>query len=453
MNKNKKGLSGVVTSIILIGLTLVAVGVVWFVLQTAIQEEKESIEAGSSRIDIKIKEALVEETGLGITLERKIGKGNLTKIKFIVTNIEDDSETYEIETNLKELSRENFKLDLQGLGEVAKVAVAPVIKTDSGKDYTLGITDEIYFDAEGNVYEGCVPNCESASEVACGEEREDLNNCKGDCGTGIKCDEGYSCLEGECVSDVSCAEMGGECKTFCDGENIGDYDCGLISDCCISYVCLGGDEIYDENGYRYHVFKSSGTFQIVGGNWNLDVFLVGGGGGAGVAYEYCGNYGGGGGGYTRTEKNILYGAGSYNVVVGAGGSSNGGNGGSSSFDIYSVAGGQGATSHSGGNGGSGGGAVDKAGGSDGADGIDATGTGCNSVGTGGTGQGTTTRAFEEPTGTLYSTGGHGDGGGEHSGTDGTPNTGNGAYPGTDLSNQGYIGGLGGSGIVIVRYSI
>ena len=46
LNKRKKskkqGLSGIVTSIILIGLTLVAVGIVWFILQTAIQEENNS---------------------------------------------------------------------------------------------------------------------------------------------------------------------------------------------------------------------------------------------------------------------------------------------------------------------------------------------------------------------------------------------------------------------------
>lgn len=114
------------------------------------------------------------------------------------------------------------------------------------------------------------------------------------------------------------------------------------------------------------------------------------------------------------------------------------------------------------------------GGSDGSKGEDArkVGTATGGIKTGGAGQGTTTRAFGEPNGTLYAGGGGGswspsghtgavgqggaggggrgrnnDNSGNIDGTNGTPNTGGGSggFSGAKVNGQG------GSGIVIVRW--
>ena len=53
----------------------------------------------------------------------------------------------------------------------------------------------------------------------------------------------------------------------------------------------GGDDIYDVDGYRNHVFTNSGTFTVPGKNIHADVLVVGGGGGGGQD-----NAGGGGAG-------------------------------------------------------------------------------------------------------------------------------------------------------------
>lgn len=212
-----------------------------------------------------------------------------------------------------------------------------------------------------------------------------------------------------------------------------------------------------------------------------DIFLVG-GGGAGASNRsyswtngtcYYGG-GGGGGGYTSTVLNALLTAGSHIVTVGLGGTVGSGAGGATSLDDFSAAGGLGggraeasttSSIHKGGNGGSGGGAggsyynytsgsdKNRAGGSGGADGKNGGGsTGSGSI-SGGIGQGTTTRAFGEEDGELFSTGGHG--GSAHANhsynpqtkTDGTGDGGDGAR-----INSSKAATAGASGIILIRFA-
>lgn len=243
------------------------------------------------------------------------------------------------------------------------------------------------------------------------------------------------------------------------------------------------------SGQTSKTFIGAQTYTIPAGYTRMDVFCVGGGGKGGRGYRsvyYAEGGGGGGGGRTSTVQNIAISSGQVlNIVVGAGSSSYGTNGGTSSVSrsgstLCSANGGNSCTTDSyssrGCNGGSGGGSgawYDSpdyvragAGGSDGSD-----GTRGNYVG--GDGQGTTTRAFGESSGTLYSGGGGGagadvsaadgaaggaGGGGaggrtEANGVAGGTNTGGGGGGGGgNIASSGARGegGNGGSGIVLIR---
>lgn len=251
------------------------------------------------------------------------------------------------------------------------------------------------------------------------------------------------------------------------------------------------------------------TFVIPTGVRVIHCFVVGGGGGGGYGRgSYPGA--GGGGGYTATAKNVAVTPGqTIKRTVGAGGAgattyapTRGGTGGTSAVynvstgqSIISAAGGEGGYGgaegyngtkyHMGGNGGSGGGAPGSSnafrvnngrgayGGSDGGNG-QAGSTESSHGYYGGTGQGSTTRAFGESTGTLYASGGSG--GTRYADYTGCPSVGNGAGAGGDVkcaggnatngtgsggggagsygsgsTSGGYIGGNGGSGIVLVKW--
>jgi len=84
----------------------------------------------------------------------------------------------------------------------------------------------------------------------------------------------------------------------------------------------GGDDVYDIDGYRIHVFTTSGTFVVPGTNISADVLAVGGGGGGGQ--DNAGGAGAGGlifkPGHTFEGRGASTGRdGAYTIVIGSGG--------------------------------------------------------------------------------------------------------------------------------------
>ena len=270
------------------------------------------------------------------------------------------------------------------------------------------------------------------------------------------------------------------------------------------------DLIVGATTYKVHTFTSSGNF-VVSKPINGLEYLVIGGGGSGSGYYYGGGGGAGGyrtnvsgqssggGGSAESTMNLI--AGTYAVVVGAGGAevlstnSNGNAGSNSSFNlIVSTGGGEGGrsggTPGSGGSGGGGGGtstggsgtsnqgyAGGDGGGSAGSNGAGggggagAVGTdgGASTAGAGGTGVqsnitgtgvyragggGGSTGAFTYSSNTGGA-GGGGDGGSytQRQGAAGTENTGSGGGGGTHTNAASNTGGAGGSGVVILRYAV
>ena len=209
-----------------------------------------------------------------------------------------------------------------------------------------------------------------------------------------------------------------------------------------TYTYTGTHQLIDEGNFNWRLkLFTSGTltFSYLGnaGTQGAQVFLVGGGGGAG------GFGAGGGGGYTRTGTVALATGTGYPIIVGAGGAAGGNAGGDSSALGQTVSGGRGGGYNfaAGGDGGSGGGGRPYGpGGTDGGNG--GTGTVGDARGPGGSGQGSTTREFGSPTGTLYSSGGWGMDAAHTQ--DEAANTGNGG------DSNGDNGKAGGSGIVVIR---
>lgn len=270
---------------------------------------------------------------------------------------------------------------------------------------------------------------------------------------------------------------------------------GISSSLETTSKAAGGDSVYSDGTYWYHVFKSSGTF-TPSQSLTADYLVVGGGGGGGN-----GRAGGGGGGGFRTSiggSALSLTAQAYTVTIGAGGAAatqgsnsifssitstgggyggglnstyaagNGGSGGGGAGDTVSGTSGGTGTAGQGSNGGKGkwdnanpraggGGGGAGAVGSDGFSGSASTG------GAGGNGSSSSLSGFS----VTYAGGGGGavgggvsspglggsGGGGAGSKDDnavaisGTANTGGGGGGG------GGIAGLGGSGIIIVRYSV
>lgn len=252
----------------------------------------------------------------------------------------------------------------------------------------------------------------------------------------------------------------------------------------------GQFQLIDDEGGNWRIkFLTSGVFTLLSPETlNIDVFLVGaGGGGQGGERASNGNAyvgAGGGGGYTATGNLVIQKNVSYEVAIGAGGTGgngkfSGNQGGSTAAFSFTITGGNGGANNIGG-----------AGGNNGGDsGVYGNINGKNGASNGTPGQGTSTHEFAEASGEDYSGGGGGGGwtnaskggnGGAGGGAGGTSSRngldavpvggkagngnlsgggggnyggggGGGGLPGIPaISSTKYLGGDGSQGIVIIR---
>ena len=127
----KRGLSSVVTALIIILLVIVAAGIVWVVISNVIKEGTEDIYLGKLTISLDIKDVRVQTDSVDVKVKRNPGRGELVGIKFFV-NDGVRTEEFEMPTTINELGEQTFVLDYVGL--VKEVSIAPMLKLDSGKE-------------------------------------------------------------------------------------------------------------------------------------------------------------------------------------------------------------------------------------------------------------------------------------------------------------------------------
>ncbi len=176
----KKGLSAVVGTILIILLVIVAVGIIWAVVGGLFRGSADEISTGQFLIDLEIKSASLSGTEVSVGVKRNVGAGTLSGIKFVFSDGE-STKTAEESTSMDELNQESFKFDIAALGipDAYEVSIAPIFKSASGADVLGNIVDRAEF-----------REATDAGEEPPGD---------GVCGDGVKegdeeCDDG--CLEG-----------------------------------------------------------------------------------------------------------------------------------------------------------------------------------------------------------------------------------------------------------------
>ncbi|MCX6746682.1 MAG: hypothetical protein NTU63_00935, partial [Candidatus Pacearchaeota archaeon] len=89
----KKGLSTIVTTLIIIVLVLVAIGIVWIVVRNVIQTGTEGVGLSQFTLNAEIKDVTADNVSdnVNLTVKRNPGEGEILKIKFIFST-ETDSE-------------------------------------------------------------------------------------------------------------------------------------------------------------------------------------------------------------------------------------------------------------------------------------------------------------------------------------------------------------------------
>jgi len=222
---NKRGMSTVIISILLVMLALAAIGVISLVIKNILSESTENTSLGKYTIRLKISSVKVEAQTIDVKVKREPGVANLSGIRFVVYDGR-SSELFDRNTTLKELEENTFVLTY--FGSAARISIAPILFSEkSGKEYIGEILDTYII--------------KEISEEDEGEGGEETVECliNSDCGIDVWIPEGTSC-EG---NDIWKFKKIYSCDNgICRNENIWTWN----QSCGEGFVCSNGQCIIEK---------------------------------------------------------------------------------------------------------------------------------------------------------------------------------------------------------------
>ena len=247
---NNRGVSMIVSTMIIILLVIVAIGIVWFVARGVLQGGADEVSLGKFLIDLEIKKAYVDDGDsnlVHVTVERGGGEGVLKGINFVFSN-DEESKTVQEMVSLKQLESKTFDINIGSLGILAtEVSIVPVYESDTGKEKLGGVLDTAILGEEAGV-EGGGPVC---GNLICEPPTETEENCD-DCVPGA-----VTCGDGVCEGDETIYNCPADCEVpaSCDGTWTnpgfctvgGIYPCTELADCDPSVGGPGGTCGEDDN--------------------------------------------------------------------------------------------------------------------------------------------------------------------------------------------------------------
>jgi len=110
----KKGVSEVVTAILLILLSIAAVIIVWAVVKPLVEKPASQAQTDCVTVDLEI----IGNTSDSVIVKRKPGAGDLTGLKIVITN-STGATPYDCDGAIKELETKTCSVDFNG--DVSKI--------------------------------------------------------------------------------------------------------------------------------------------------------------------------------------------------------------------------------------------------------------------------------------------------------------------------------------------
>jgi hypothetical protein len=140
---NKKGLSDVITTLIIIVLVIVAIAIIWAIVRPFIADSTDEVSLGKFTIALEIKSVSLDRDANSstVSVKRNKGEASLSGIRFVFFN-GTSSESFDNETSLLENGLAAFDFNLSmNVSNIVEVSIAPILISPSGKESIMDIID------------------------------------------------------------------------------------------------------------------------------------------------------------------------------------------------------------------------------------------------------------------------------------------------------------------------
>ncbi|MCK5608795.1 hypothetical protein KAR91_43355 [Candidatus Pacearchaeota archaeon] len=153
---NKRGISGVVTAVILIAMVVGLTTIVWIVLSNLIEGNLDEAETGLTKINLNIISGSVansSQTKFSLKLDRDYDENELVEINFLIQTKDGDTEKITIPNDLEPGEGKTYPFNTGSISgandihDLDEISVAPVVLIN-GKKKTLSKTDTYKFNFE-----------------------------------------------------------------------------------------------------------------------------------------------------------------------------------------------------------------------------------------------------------------------------------------------------------------
>jgi parallel beta-helix repeat protein len=268
---SKRGLSTVIVTLIIILISLVAIGIFWVVINNLIKGSSENIGLGKITLSAEIKGVNVDNSSNNVTLsvKRNVGEGELTGIKFVFYN-NSNTEVITENVELEQLAERRFVLHLSmNVSTLITISIVPVFKTSNGQE-NLGSVADIFNVRTGRRIQTitnpptgnqtCTPAVNPCAGRVCGTAVNGTCgniNCAPGCSGNQTCNSTGQCVNSACVP-TTCAALGHNCGTYSNGTCGTNLFCGTYGNgsCQSGYNCVAGTCI-TQIANSYYVDKNN----------------------------------------------------------------------------------------------------------------------------------------------------------------------------------------------------
>ena len=204
--KKNKGLSTIVSTLLILLLVFVAVAILWVVVRNVISQGTEQVSLGKFTLDLKIEQVSINENSNSVSLKvkRNSGEGEFVGLKIIVSD-DDNSDIFNENISLEVYEKKTFNLNLIEVNssKIKKIEIVPIFQLSSGKQIVGDVKDTWEKSDSGNYYSGEIWTPECYNDSQCSDDKECVNS---------------YCVLKNCESNSSCALttcVGSTCQDTC----------------------------------------------------------------------------------------------------------------------------------------------------------------------------------------------------------------------------------------------